>query len=77
MERERHNLTVNYELVSVAVAALSGILATYIKMQNEIVKLKSRVFSLEKSETKVQMTLDVLVEGINEIKIMLAKQGIE
>ena len=67
----------NYEIVSVAIGALSGILATYIKMQNEIVKLKSRVYSLEKQETKVQMTLDVLVEGINEIKLLLAKKGIE
>ena len=67
----------NYELVSVAVAALSGILATYIKMQNEIVRLKSRVYSLEKSETKVQTTLDVLVEGINEIKLLLAESGIK
>jgi len=66
-----------YELISVAVGALSGILATYVKMQNELVKIKSRVYSLEKQETKVQMTLDVLVDGINEIKIMLAKQGIE
>lgn len=67
----------NYEIVSVAIGALSGILATYIKMQNEIVKLKSRVFSLEKQETKVQTTLDVLVEGINEIKLLLAESGIK
>tara|TARA_R110000824_G_scaffold70728_3_gene181379 strand:- start:423 stop:629 length:207 start_codon:yes stop_codon:yes gene_type:complete len=67
----------NYELISVGIGAASGILATYIKMQNEIVKLKSRVYSLEKSETKVQATLDVLVEGINEIKLLLAKKGIE
>ena len=67
----------NYELVSVAIGALSGILATYVKMQNELVKIKSRVYSLEKQETKVQMTLDVLVEGINEIKLLLAKKGIE
>jgi len=67
----------NYELISVGIGAASGILATYIKMQNEIVKIKSRVLSLEKQETKVQATLDVLVEGINEIKILLAKKGIE
>lgn len=66
-----------YELISVAIGALSGILATYVKMQNELVKIKSRVYSLEKQETKVQMTLDVLVDGINEIKILLAKKGIE
>ena len=66
-----------YEIISVGIGAASGILATYIKMQNELVKLKSRVYSLEKSETKVQATLDVLVEGINEIKLLLAKKGIE
>ena len=66
-----------YELVSVAIGAATGILGTYIRMQNEIVKVKSRVYSLEKQETKVQATLDVLVEGVNEIKILLAKKGIE
>ena len=65
-----------YELVSVAIGAASGILGTYIRMQNEIVKVKSRIYSLEKQETKVQQTLDVLVEGINEIKLLLAKKGI-
>ena len=45
-------------------------------MQNEIVKVKSRIYSLEKQETKVQQTLDVLVEGVNEIKLLLAKKGI-
>ena len=67
----------NYELISVGIGAASGILATYVKMQDELVKIKSRVYSLEKSETKVQATLDVLVEGINEIKLLLAKKGIE
>jgi hypothetical protein len=66
-----------YELISVGLGAASGIIGTYIKMQNEIVKVKSRVYSLEKQETKVQATLDVLVEGVNEIKILLAKKGIE
>ena len=57
--------------------AASGILATYIKMQNEIVKIKSRLYSLEKQETKVQQTLDVLLDGVNDIKLLLAKKGIE
>ena len=46
-------------------------------MTNEVTKIKSRLFSLEKQETKVQQTLDVLVEGINEIKLLLAKKGIQ
>lgn len=67
----------NYELMSVGVGAASGIVTTYVKMQSEIVKIKSRLYSLEKQETKVQQTLEVLLEGVNEIKILLAKKGIE
>jgi hypothetical protein len=67
----------NYELISVGVGAASGIVTTYVKMQSEIVKIKSRLYSLEKQETKVQQTLEVLLEGVNEIKILLAKKGIE
>ena len=55
---------VNYELISVGLGAASGIIATYIKMQNELVKIKSRVISLEKQEGRVQ-------------KLLLAKKGIE
>lgn len=66
-----------YELMGVIVGALSGIIATWVKMTNEVTKIKSRLYSLEKQESKVQETLNVLVSGINEIKLLLAKKGIE
>jgi hypothetical protein len=46
-------------------------------MENELTKVKSRLISLEKQETRVQQSLDVLLEGVNEIKLLLAKKGIE
>ena len=67
----------NYELVSVAIGAIAGILTTWVKMTNDVTKIKARLFSLEKQETQVQRTLDVLLEGVNEIKLLLAKKGIE
>ena len=54
-----------------------GILATWVKMTNDVTKIKARLYSLEKQETQVQKTLDVLLEGVNEIKLLLAKKGIE
>ncbi|HHZ81283.1 MAG TPA: hypothetical protein EYO58_06110 [Flavobacteriales bacterium] len=65
-----------HEVIALAVGVVSGLIGTWIKMTNEVTKIKSRLYSLEKSETKVQQTLDVLVEGINEIKLLLAKKGI-
>jgi len=74
---EENEESMNYELISVAVGAVSGIIATYVKMENELTKIKSRLISLEKQETRVQQSLDVLLDGVNEIKILLAKKGIE
>jgi mannose/fructose/N-acetylgalactosamine-specific phosphotransferase system component IID len=65
-----------YELIALGIGIVSGMLGTWIKMTNEVTKIKSRLFSLEKSETKVEQTLDILVEGMNEIKLLLAERGI-
>ena len=67
----------NYEFIAIVLGSGGGILATWVKMTNDVIKIKARLFSLEKQETQVQKTLDVLVEGINEIKLLLAKKGIE
>ena len=65
------------ELITIAIGAIGGILTTWVKMNTEITKIKGRLISLEKQETKVIDTLNALVEGMNEIKLLLAKKGIE
>lgn len=60
-----------------ALGLLSMGIAAYVGMKSEITKLKSRIHVLEMSETKIQSTLETLVQGIQEIKLLLAKRGIE
>ena len=67
----------NYEFIGIVLGSGGGILATWVKMTNDVTKIKARLYSLEKQETQVQKTLDVLLEGVNEIKLLLAKKGIE
>jgi hypothetical protein len=67
----------NYEFIGMILGSGGGILATWVKMTNDVTKIKARLYSLEKQETQVQKTLEVLLEGVNEIKILLAKKGIE
>ena len=67
----------NYEIISIAIGALAGIIGTWVKMTNEVTAIKARLFSLEKQETKVQQSLDFLVDGVNDIKLLLAKKGIQ
>tara|TARA_R110000796_G_scaffold248362_2_gene375065 strand:- start:578 stop:784 length:207 start_codon:yes stop_codon:yes gene_type:complete len=67
----------NYEFIGMVLGSGGGILATWVKMTNDVTKIKARLYALEKTETKAQQTLEVLVEGVNEIKLLLAKKGIE
>ena len=69
--------TMNYEFIAMVLGSGGGILATWVKMTNDVTKIKARLYALEKTETKAQQTLEVLVEGVNEIKLLLAKKGIE
>ena len=64
-------------MVIEAVTLLGGGVAAWVKINNEVTVIKSRIIRLEKREDDVQRTLNVLVEGINEIKLLLARKGIE
>lgn len=60
-----------FEVLSLA-AALIGV---YVKLNNELGKLKSRVIMLERQENKVERMLTDLVSSVNEIKLLLAEKG--
>jgi hypothetical protein len=48
----------------------------YVKLTQEVHKLKSRIIALEKTETEVKGMLTDLLTAVQEIKILLAQQGI-
>lgn len=65
------------ELIGVAFSALTGIVATWVKLNTDIAKITSRIEQLEKNETRVSDALRELMDGINEIKLLLAKNRVE
>jgi hypothetical protein len=65
------------EIIGVAVGCFGGVLGTWIKMTNDVTKIQARIFSLEKQEGEVKTLLKELCVGMQEIKILLAEQGIK
>ena len=59
-----------FEILTVA-AALVGI---YFKMQTEVGKLKGRIAMLEKQELQIMGMLEKLVDAVDELKILVARQ---
>ena len=62
-----------FEILSLA----GAIIGVYTKLTGEIGKLKGRVVALEKTETEVKAMLTELLASVQEIKLLLAKKGIE
>jgi len=65
------------ELIAVAVTAFTGILGTWVRMTNDVTKIKARIYSLEKQEGEVKSLLKELCEGMHDIKLLLAEKGIK
>jgi hypothetical protein len=65
------------ELIGIAISCFVGVLGTWIKLTNEVTKIKARLFSLEKQEGEVKEMLKELCTGMQEIKILLAEKGIK
>lgn len=62
-----------FEILTIS-GALIGV---YVKLSTEVGKLKSRITMLEKQEGEVKQMLTNLVEAVQEIKLLLAGQGIK
>jgi len=65
------------EIIGIGVSCFIGILGTWIKMTNDVTKIKARIFSLEKQEGEVKTLLKELCVGMQDIKILLAEKGIK
>ena len=59
------------------VLLLTGLVGVYVRMSNEVSKLKSRVYTLEQSKNEVTEMLTHLREDIQEIKLLLARKQID
>lgn len=59
------------------IVLIGGIITVYIKLNADILKLMGRVGTLEKTNTEVKDLLTTLMNAVNEIKILLATQGIK
>lgn len=61
-----------FELLTLA----ASIIGVYVKLTQELGKLKARVIALEKTEGEVKALLGELLNNVQEIKLLLAEKGI-
>ena len=66
----------NIEIFITLIPSVLVALGVWVNLNSDIAKLKGRVYRLESDHTELKQMLKECVEGIHELKILLAKKGI-
>lgn len=56
--------------------SLIAVIGVWVSLNGEVAKLKGRVYRLESDAGELKTMLKECVEGIQELKILLAKKGL-
>jgi site-specific recombinase len=65
----------NYDLLSTLLPSLTAAVGVWVTLNQEVAKLKGRVYRLESDQSELKAMLKECVEGIHELKVLLAKKG--
>jgi len=57
------------------VILVSGGIGAWVKINQQVMVLKARIINLEKKEESMDRKLDLLMDAVQELKILLAKSG--
>lgn len=66
----------NTDTLITLVPSLLAAVGVWVSLNSEVAKLKGRVYRLENDQNELKAMLKECVEGINELKLLLAKKGI-
>ena len=65
----------NIDALITLVPSLVAVVGVRVNFNAEVAKLKGRVYRLESDQNELKAMLKECVEGIQELKILLAKKG--
>lgn len=66
----------NIDVLVNIIPSLLAVVGVWVSLNNEVAKLKGRVYRLENDQSELKGMLKECVEGIHELKVLLAKKGI-
>tara|TARA_R100001369_G_scaffold13806_2_gene28145 strand:- start:427 stop:654 length:228 start_codon:yes stop_codon:yes gene_type:complete len=73
-------MTITLSAVYIILASLSvlgGAIALWVKMQNEITKIKSRIYYLESNDNELKILLADISSKLQHIELLLASNQIK
>jgi len=66
----------NTEALITLIPSILAALGVWVNLNSEVAKIKGRVYRLESDQGELKTMLKECVEGIHELKVLLAKKGL-
>jgi len=63
-------------IIASVLPSLGAVVGVYVSVTRDVEKLKGRVYSLESDRDEVKLLVKECIDGIHELKVLLAKKGI-
>ena len=67
--------TITQTLITL-IPSLLAVVSVYVNLTRDVEKIRGRVYSLESDRDELKQLVKECIEGIQELKILLAKKGI-
>lgn len=65
----------NLDMIAGLIPSIAAAIGVWVSLNSEVAKLKGRVYRLENDQSELKTMLKECVEGIHELKLLLAKKG--
>ena len=65
----------NMDIIITLIPSVAAAIGVWVSLNSEVAKLKGRVYRLENDQSELKGMLKECVEGIHELKLLLAKRG--
>ncbi len=64
------------QTVVTLIPSLLAVVGVYVNLTREVERLRGRVFSLESDRDEVKLLVKECIDGIHELKVLIARKGI-
>jgi hypothetical protein len=63
-------------VIASVLPTLGAVVGVYVSVTRDVEKIKGRVYSLESDRDEIKLLVKECIDGIHELKVLLAKKGI-
>lgn len=63
-------------VIASVLPTLGAVVGVYVSVTRDVERLKGRVYSLESDRDEIKLLVKECIDGIHELKVLLAKKGI-